>query len=199
MLTADRREALQEIANIGMGQAGATIAEALNHFVLLSIPRVKQLKSEELPVALRQAIGSDTVTAVRESFHGGLRGEAIVIYGAEHCSDLAELMGHAGEVDREIEREVLLKVSSLLASAFLGGIAQQLRIDIAFSTPALLASAAPLQSLCDDADLRWKSALLVEVNFRLETRSFACHVVALMPDSESSALAAVLDSFLENL
>lgn len=40
MLTEDQKEALREIANIGMGQAGSTIAQVLGEFVQLSIPRI---------------------------------------------------------------------------------------------------------------------------------------------------------------
>ena len=40
MLSQDQKDALQEIANIGMGQAGASIARVLDEFVQLSIPRI---------------------------------------------------------------------------------------------------------------------------------------------------------------
>ena len=40
---------------------------------------------------------------------------------------------------------------------------------------------------------------MVEVNFRLELRSFACHLVLLLPDREVLVLAAALDRFVENL
>lgn len=198
MLTADRREALQEIANIGMGQAGASIARALNRLVLLSIPRVNQLAPDELPGALRQAMRTDPVTAVGQPFRGALHGEAIVLYGAQQATGLAELMGHGEDADCATERKLLLQLSSLLVDAFLDGIANQLGVAIECSPPTLLATARPLQSLFG-AHAGWKRALLVEVNFRLETRSFSCHLIALLPDSESAALAAVVDNFLEKL
>jgi len=40
MLTRDQKDALQEIANIGMGQAGASIAKVLGEFIQLSVPRI---------------------------------------------------------------------------------------------------------------------------------------------------------------
>ncbi|MBI2309175.1 MAG: chemotaxis protein CheC [Rhodocyclales bacterium] len=198
LLTQDQKDALQEIANIGMGQAGASIAKVLDEFVQLSIPRVLFVPPEEIPVALALTIGEGQVSSVRQAFHGSMRGEALLVYGDQRCNDLADLMGYDGKLDHASELELLLDVSNVLAGACLGEIAKQLGMTIGFSAPSLMADAVPLESLLQAEALPWKTALLVEVNFRLEQRSFACHLVMLMPENEVAALAAALDRFLES-
>lgn len=199
MLTQDQQDTLQEIANIGMGQAGASIAQVLNEFVQLSIPRVLIVPPDEVPVALARTIGDGLVSAVRQAFHSSMRGEAIVIYGEQGCNDLADLMGYEADLDHAAERELLLDVSNLVVGACLGGIAEQLAMTIGFSAPSLLADTVPLEQLFRSSHIAWNTALMVEVNFRLEQRSFACHLVMLLPENEVAALAAALDRFLENL
>lgn len=199
MLNPEQKEALQEIANIGMGQAGASIAKVLGEFVQLSIPRVLIVPPEEVPVALAWTIGDGPVSAVRQAFHSAMRGEAIVIYGEQRCNDLADLMGYDPDLDHAGEVELLLDVSNILVGACLGGIAEQLRMTIGFSAPSLMADSIPLENLVRPGDVTWDSALLVEVNFRLKERSFACHLVMLMADHEVTALATALDGFLEAL
>lgn len=199
LLTQDQKDALQEIANIGMGQAGASIAKVLGEFVQLSIPRVLIVPPEEITTALAWTIGENSVSAVRQAFHSAMRGEAIVIYGEQRCNDLADLMGYEDELDHAGELELLLDVSNILVGACLGGIAEQLDMSIGFSAPSLMADSIALKDLLQASDISWHTALLVEVNFRLEERSFACHLVMLMPDSEVTALAAALDRFLESL
>lgn len=198
MLTQDQQDALQEIANIGMGQAGASIAKVLNHFVHLSIPRVLILPPDEVPVALAKTVGDGLVSAVRQAFHSSMRGEAIVIYGEQRCNDLADLMGYEHDLDHAAERELLLDVSNLMVGACLGGIAEQLKMNIGFSAPSLLADGLPLERLFQNSSISWNTALMVEVNFRLEQRSFACHLVMLLPENEVATLAAALDRFLES-
>lgn len=198
MLTQDQQDALQEIANIGMGQAGASIAQVLNQFVQLSIPRVLILPPDEIPVALARTVGEGLVSAVRQAFHSSMRGEAIVIYGEQRCNDLADLMGYEHDLDHAAERELLLDVSNLVVGACLGGIAEQLQMSIGFSAPSLLVDAVPLENLFTGSSISWSTALMVEVNFRLEQRSFACHLVMLLPENEVATLAAALDRFLEN-
>jgi chemotaxis protein CheC len=199
VLADDQKEALQEIANIGMGQAGSSIAQVLGEFVQLSIPRILVVPPEEVPTALAWNIGEATVSAVRQAFHSAMRGEALVIFGQHRCNDLADLMGYEQDLDHAAEIELLLDVSNILVGACLGGIAEQLQLNIGFSAPSLMADALPLEQLLQGSPVPWSTALLVEVNFRLETRSFACHLVLLMPDEEVKALMVAVDHFLESL
>ena len=197
MLSQDQKDALQEIANIGMGQAGASIARVLDEFVQLSIPRILVVPPQEVPAALASAVGDRTVSAVRQAFHSAMRGEAIVIYGENRCNDLADLMGYERDLDHSSERKLLLDVSNILVGACLGGIAEQLAMSIGFSAPSLLVDAVPIEDLLTSCEISWDTALLVEVSFRLEQRSFACHLVMLLPESEVAELATALDRFLE--
>ncbi len=198
MLTQDQQEALQEIANIGMGQAGASIAQVFDQFVQLSIPRILILDADDMAGALAKLVDGGQITAVRQAFHSHMRGEAIVLYGEQRCNDLADLMGYDQKLDHVAEIELLLDVTNILVGACLGGIAEQLFIDIGFSAPSLMADKVPADALLRAEDVSWSSALLVEVNFRLEKRSFACHLVILMAEEEIRAMGDALDRFLED-
>ena len=198
MLTQDQKEALQEIANIGMGQAGASIAQVLDHFVRLSIPRILFLQQENIAASLRNAVGENQISAVRQAFHSSMRGEALVVFGEQRCNDLADLMGYEQDLDRAAELELLLDITNILVGACLGGIAEQLREKMRFSPPSLMADRVPIEQLLSVDDVSWNNALLVEVNFSLEQRNFACHLLILMTENEIKSLASALDRFLEN-
>lgn len=199
MLTDDRKEALQEIANIGMGQAGASIAQVLGEFVQLSIPRILIVPPEEVPAVLVKTVGEKTVSIVRQAFYSDMRGEALVIFGQHRCTDLADLLGYESDLDHASEVELLLDLSNILVGACLGGIAEQLALAIGFSAPSLMADAMPLERLLQDNPVPWTTALLVEIDFRLENRSFACQLVILMPEAEIRSLMLAVDHFLESL
>ncbi len=199
MLTEDQKEALQEIANIGMGQAGEVIAQVLNEFVTLSIPRILILQPNLIAPALQRMVDSELVSAVRQAFHSSFRGEALVLFGVQRCADLADLMGYEDNIDHATEMEILLDISNILVGACLGGIAKQVSVDIGFSAPSLLADRVPIREMMKLNDASWQHALLVEVNFQLEKRSFACHLVILMSEPELKNFAGELDRFLESL
>jgi chemotaxis protein CheC len=196
MLTTDQKEALQEIANIGMGQAGASIARVLDEFVHLSVPRIVILSSEHMSAALKNNVGEGPVTVVRQAFHSQMRGEALVVFGEDRCRDLADLMGYEDQLDRAGEIEILLDITNLLVGACLAGIAEQLRATIGFSAPSLMADRVPVDQVLATEGLPWSTALLVEVNFRVDQRSFASQLLLLVPEDEIQAIAAALNDFL---
>jgi chemotaxis protein CheC len=197
MLSSQQTEVLQEIANIGMGQAGAAIGKVLNRYVTLSIPRVHFLQRPEVLATLEGMLGDGVVSAVRQTFHGSTRGEAVAVFDEARCGDLADLMGYVMPLDNASEVELLLDVSNMLISGCLSGIAMEIKAPIRFSAPSLLAEHVPVRSLIGTGRDNWHEGILVEVHFTVQERSFACNIVILIPGEELAAFGSALDSYAE--
>ncbi|TJZ72856.1 chemotaxis protein CheC [Chitiniphilus eburneus] len=199
LLTPDQRDALQEVTNIAMGQAGAQLAQILEVFVQLSVPRINITESANIAGNILQLVGTpQSVTAIRQAFSGTLRGEAMVVYDENGCRDLADLMGYEDDIDRDSERELLLDVGNVLVGACLNGIAELLQAKLSFSAPTIMAENVEVGRLINPQQLTWNYALLVEVHFTLEVRDFTCHLMTLMPEESIVALKSALDAFMEN-
>ena len=197
-LTEDQRDALQEIANIGMGQAGSSIAKIWGEFVSLSIPRIAHVDQCSIPAMLARFVGDGTVNAVRQAFHGNLRGEVVVVFSGGRGDQLAELMGYE-DADTVEEKELLLDVANILVGACLGSIAETLGVDIGFSAPSVMGLDVAPSALIRPEELISGRALFLEVRFALEKKSFASHLIILMPSDEIFVLGAALDKFLSSL
>lgn len=198
--TADQADALQEVANVAMGQAGSSLASMLDVYVTLSVPRSTIVTVDEVADAVGRMIEhTDAVTAVRQAFFNTLRGEALVLYGPQGCNGLADLLGHDQEPDEAAEQELLLDVSNILVGAVLNGLAEQLETDFSFAAPQLMAMRRNVAELLEAEQLGWSHALLIEVNFSLEERGFKCHLVLLMPEESIELMRSVLDQMLSDL
>lgn len=198
--TADQTDALQEIANIAMGQAGARLAQMLDAFVSLSVPHTRIVPMDEVAGAISAIAGdAEAISAVRQAFYDHLRGEALVLYGPEGCLELADLLGYDSEPDEQAEQELLLDVSNILVGAVLGGIGAQLNADFSFSAPSIMAIRCRAAELLAGGALGWDHALLIEVNFALEERGFRCHLVLLMPEESIELMRGTLEQMLEAL
>jgi len=202
-LTQDQRDALQEVTNIGMGQAGAALADLLGAFVTLSVPRIQLVEVSELGKSLRTMVGDHReVTAVRQSFQSDISGEAVVIYGPNGCKELWDLMGYeqdASEEESRAERELLFDVANVLIGACVCSVFELLGRSLSFSQPSLIGQNVPIDYLLQRETLPWGMALLVEVNFSLENRQFTAHLVTLMAETSIQPLKDALDHFVENL
>lgn len=197
--TAEQEDALQEIANVAMGQAGASLAAMLDAFVTLSVPRSCIVSVDRVAGAVTQMLGGpDDITAVRQAFYNKLRGEALVLFGPSGCLGLADLMGYE-DPECVAEQELLLDVSNILVGAVLNGLAEQLETDFSFSAPSVMALACSADELLAGTKLGWSHALLIEVNFALEERGFRCHLVLLMPEDSIELMRGVLTQMLDEL
>lgn len=205
ILTEDQRDALQEIANIGMGQAGARLAALLGRFVHLSVPRIRMVDTDTLPSAVRDMLDfSEPVTALRQSFRCDIAGEAISLFdsrSAAHMKFVFRSEDAHDEADHEelSDAEVLSDVANLIAGACLTGLFEQLEQLPTFTPPRLIGEQLDLEEVLDPSKLPWDRALLLEVNLQTEDGVFGSHLLTLMTAKAVQSLVAALDGFLANL
>jgi len=199
-LSEEQNEVLQEIVNIGMGKAGDSLARILKTFVELSIPRIKLINISSLNQDVIHLIGDKAiVTGVRQAFFSYWRGEAIIIYDQNGCSELATLMGYNSELDKQTEVELLLDVGNVLVGACMNGIAEQLGVELNFSPPSVISANSPIEKLFDPKKMTWSHSLLLEVNFGLEGRRFKSHLLIMMSEETIQTLKQDIEQFLEGL
>jgi chemotaxis protein CheC len=192
-------DALQEITNIAMGQAGASLAAIFDIFVNLSVPKIQILDSDQVATSVLEMVGEESkITAVRQAFFDSIRGEAIMIYNQNGCKDLADLMGYGAQIDEKQERELLLDVSNILVGACLCGIAEQLDAELSFSPPSVLGLKIDVEDILRTEDLKFRQALLIEVNFKLEQRGFTSHLIILMPEDSIDLVRSSVNRLIES-
>jgi chemotaxis protein CheC len=205
ILTEDQRDALQEIANIGMGQAGARLAALLGRFVHLSVPRIRMVDTDTLPTAVRDMLDfTEPVTALRQSFRCEIAGEAISLFdsrSADHMKFVfrSDDMSAEERFEDMSDAEVLSDVANLIAGACLTGLFEQLGQLPTFTPPRLIGVQLDLEEVLHPSKLPWDRALLLEVNLQTEDGVFGSHLLTLMTAKAVQSLVAALDGFLANL
>lgn len=193
-------EALQEVANIGMGQAGDILARTLSVFVELSIPNIRIVTPEEVSNTIADLINMRSdVTAVRQGFFNHWHGEAIIVFDQNGCSQLAELMGYPKELDASSEVELFLDVGNVLAGACLNGIGETLGIQFRYHAPSILASRIAPHDLLKGNQLNWQQALLMEVSFGLKDHAFKSHLIVMLAEDSIPALCSDIERFIETI
>lgn len=204
-LTEDQRDCLQELMNVAMGQAGDSLARYLEVFVHLSVPRIRLVQAIGLPQELEALVGAQTsISAVRQGFTSNagaaIRGEAVVIFSATSFHDLAELMDYEpGQLNKETEQELLLDITNILNAACLNGFANQLGHELSYSPPSIIGDNMTPGSIFIQEQLGWQHALLIEINYRLDSESFKCNLLMLMPDESIQVIQDSVDQFLESM
>jgi chemotaxis protein CheC len=200
VLDDDQKDALQEIANIAMGIAGAGLAKVLESFVRLSVPRIRIVETSRISDWFLASLPSDrNVSAVRQAFYGQLEGEVVALFGEDGCNDLADLLGHQHGIGQAINEELLLDVSNILIGATMNGIVHQLGSELSFSAPAIMCSGVPFVRVFAGQQPICTQALLIQIDFSLEARKFSCHLLTFLTAESFEPLRKSLSRFLEGL
>ncbi len=158
-------------------------------FVQLPIPTVNILEVGELHMALADAAQGDKLSAVCQGYiGGGIAGEALLIFHDSEIADMARLL----RADDYLELEMLLDLSSLLISACLSGIADQ--IDVVFSQghPQVLGQHASIDELIRVNRQRWKNTLAVEISYSLEGHDIHFDLLLLFTEDSVELLSRKL-------
>lgn len=207
LLTEEQRDALQEIANVGMGTAGAKLAVLLDRFVKLSIPRIYLVDCDQLKGEIEGLLGGHAdITAFRQSFRCDIAGEVMVFFGRDETSELSQaLHGPAvstvstGEHASPAPDELLFEIANLLTGACISGLLEPLGRMPTFSAPRAIGAGRFVNDVVDPGKLTLNRALLLDINIRIEDSGFNAHLVALMAEAAIDRLCAALAEFLISL
>lgn len=199
----EQRDALQEIANLAMGQAATRLARLLDTFIELSVPRVRIVQAEEAAQTLREMTGiNESVTAVRQGFRSDIKGEALVICRSSGVGQLCTLVNDPyvhSAYDTVSQTELMFDVANVLTGACVSCILNQLDRTPIFSPPGMLGEKISLEDVFQADVLAWKVALLLEVNFALEDQTFRAHLVMLMAEESIRRMNEALSALLSSL
>lgn len=201
LLTEDQRDCLQEITNVAMGQAGAHLARLLDVFVVLSIPHVSVLNPTDIAMALQSLDhdGKDNlVHGVCQGFiGGGIAGEAMLIFTGTDFDDLARLLKYDRVPDEQARYELLMDTANVLNGACLRGLAEQLDTHFSFGPPMLLGQHCNIADLLHNNNMKWKQALVVEINYAIENHKINCDLLLVIAEHSIHGLVEKLNYLLD--
>ena len=205
-ITEDQRDCLQEVVNVAMGQAGDSLARFLEVFINLSVPRIRLVHQKDLNAELETMVGGADipVSGVSQGFYQldtgtGIRGEAIVVFTDSSFKELADLLAYDQDLTDEAEKELLLDITNILNGACLNGVGEQMEAELGFSPPTIMGQHVGVSDLMKLDNPSWDHALLVEISYTLEDRSFSCSMFLLMPGDSIQVVKSELDRLLEDL
>lgn len=140
------QDALQEIMNIGFGSAAADLAEIINLYVILSVPRIAVLESHEIISFINQEIPDTTdMSMITQFFSGKLNGGSFLVFPHGEGRKLLNIfdsemgiMGDHYDIDL-LEKETLVEIGNIIIGACVGKIAEMLGDVVTYAPPRFFA------------------------------------------------------------
>jgi chemotaxis protein CheC len=196
----EKRDALGEIVNIGMGVAGSALAQVLNAFVELTVPSVDLVDRQRIAGLLEAGTGTaEDLIAVRQSFFGRIMGESLILFEGSEAAGLADLIGHEQGPTVDQKHELLLDLANIVIGACVNGIAEPLHEIVSFAAPAMLIGRPKACEFALRESGNWQRGLVINVDFRLEARSFHSRVLVFLAEQSLELIDRDISRFLDEL
>lgn len=134
------QDALQELFNIGMGRAAASMERMLGTEIYLSVPFLTLLSASNA-ATLIETPGHAEVSTVRQAFSGPFSGTALLIFPETNCIELIRTLVDDSvplETFGELEQDSLLEIGNIVLNACLGSFANLMQKEIEFELPSFI-------------------------------------------------------------
>ena len=136
-LSAEERDVITELMNMGVGLAAASFSEMIGEEVLLSVPEVEVLPREAAARLLAE-LASDRATGISQRFDGALVGLAALVFPeAKSLQIVQAVLRNACSLSEvtELAQETLLEIGNIILNACLGTNSNLARTEITSSLP----------------------------------------------------------------
>lgn len=193
-------QCLQEVSNVAMGRAASVLADMLNVFVKLPVPKVNILEVSELQMALTYgAMNTGRCSAVTQGFIGaGIAMEALLIFSDSSFPEMAKLLSVTEDIDHNLEVELQMDISSVLVGPFIKALGDQLNIDFSYSHPVVLGQHVKVADLINAKRAHWKRTLAVEIVYEVDNYQISCDLMLLFTEDSLPVLEHLLSYLVED-
>jgi chemotaxis protein CheC len=195
------RDAISEIANMGVSRAAASLRQMVGEQVLLSVPAVN-IVSRRTAAALVERGNSPKLVAVQQMFEGPFSGRALLIFPEGQSLELVRsIVGadHTLEDVIDLEQEALAETGNIILNACLATIANVLHKPMRMSLPSVIrgdgATMFDIGAAPRDADL----VLFLYIDFTIKSRDIQGFIALLMDLPSIVALREIVQDFIEGI
>ena len=196
-LTQDHKDVLDEMVNVGVGRAAASLNAMVGYPVDLQVPYVDVVPSSDIGSAL-ELPNSENLNAIEQQFDGSFKGLASIIFPHDSAKNIVALL--LGEEDTSLcdfdaECEATLsEVGNILINGILGSMGNMTDQTIHYRVPVVH------QAFANDMCQRWQetgpNVMLAKVSFSVSDKAVNGNFLLIFEMSSEHNIRTVLDKLL---
>ena len=200
-LTEIERDAISEIANMGVSRAAASLRQMVGEQVLLSVPAVRIVSRAEAARLVERG-NSPKLIAVQQSFEGPFSGRALLIFPQAQSLELVRsIIGveHSLEDIIDLEQEALAETGNIILNACLATIANVLRKSMRMSLPSVIRGDGATMFETEQSPSGGNLVLFLYIDFTIKKRDIQGFIALLMDLPSIKALKETVKDFIAGI
>jgi chemotaxis protein CheC len=194
-------DALTEIFNIGAGRAAASLSDIVGDEVLLSVPRVKFYRANEVNADIL-SLTSARLGSVQQKFKGPFSMAASLLFTEERALEIVqEMLGSQVQMEDliEYEQEAMCEVGNIILNACLSAMADMLGIAFESTLPEYSSDVPDLVIERIVSDIDNPVLLILHMNMLIEKRRSQGTLIFWLSSSSLEEMVHHLDQFLTRI
>ncbi|CAH0533395.1 Protein-glutamate methylesterase/protein-glutamine glutaminase [Vibrio stylophorae] len=191
--SSDAISAFREVVNIAMGKGAAIISDHFGQYIRMPLPCVGMLDAASLQMAIediRQR--SDSIAIGQRFVGGGIHGEALVCMRGKGIEAFKSLMGYDDAMSNHAELNI--DVATVLVSAFLISLAEQIDVPFSLRQPVVLDTRTGWGGLSTQIMQCTPQFFTIEYTYSAESTDLAFEVLLLMEPNALDVIEQVMVS-----
>jgi chemotaxis protein CheC len=200
-LTETEKDALAEIANIGVSRAATSLRQMVGEEVLLSVPAVN-IVSCVAASRLVERGGTSRLVGVQQSFEGPFSGRALLIFPAAQSLELVRsIVGdeHSLEDVIDLEQEALAETGNVILNACLATIANVLKHTMRMSLPSVIRGDGRTLFDVQAGDAPDNLVLFLYIDFTIKKHDIRGFIALLMDLPSLTALRKIVRGYIDGI
>lgn len=197
--TEDQIDVLKEFMNIALGQTTASLAEILDAFGTMHIPKVSIKKVSELRDSMKEVLSDDELYYVtKQLFSSSFGGECIFLMDTKSAKNLGDHLFNTENSTTDEISDAVLEITNIITSTIISRLTEELDTQVQFFAPAtqLLDSSAIVE--VDDISI-YTSVIIVCTMIEFKEQNFYGYIYILTKDEAITSLQKLIDRKLEEL
>jgi chemotaxis protein CheC len=193
-LTEDEKDALQELINIAYGRATAVIADMLDAFASLSIPKIEIMTTIEL-INIFAKLKKSSYFFSAQAFMGEFSGESAFFIDEESANNLAT---HLELENKEDLDDAILELTNILTSSLTTEFVQEIGTDVTYTVPSIVKlSSDELEN--NETIHKYSQVIVIETELNFKEHKINGQIFIFTKDGSIKWLKKRLNSILEAL
>jgi chemotaxis protein CheC len=195
------RDALAEIANMGVSRAATSLRQMVGEQVLLSVPAV-EIVNRTVAAQLVGRGNTQKLVAVQQSFEGPFSGRALLIFPEAQSLELVRsIVGAEQSLEDviDLEQEALAETGNIILNACLATIANVLRRTMRMSLPAIVRGDGTALFDAQGPTVGGELVLFLYIDFTIRNRDIHGFIALLMDLPSITALKEIVRDYIRSI
>ena len=195
----DQIDALREFMNVSIGAATASLANLLDAFGTMHIPKIEICDSSELSQKIESTIDLESMYyATKQLFTGKFGGECMFIISEESARNLGRHLYNVTTPSRDDVSDAVIELTNILTSTIVSRLTQELDTQVQFFVPS--SQFIDAHSIVNSEDVAdYSKIIIISTILDFKDQKINGNIYILTKDEAIKSLKILIDKKIEEI